>query len=1065
MSLLLQSLAALETAGSVQNNQRLTLITAGGLVNVNWGTLSNAVSAPLDARLTALEGGAGAAKPSIWPTARTISLTGIVTGSVAMDGSGDVSLATSIANGALTTAKTAGLQTTLDNLATGLGNRWGTGVTEGPNPSTYTGDLNLLAGATFVRASNPATNLPTVGGPNFTVLTNGLMNYGNQLAFGTDTLGFRTQNAGTWGSWRNVWHSGNLDPTNLLLKTDTASAASKLATARSFSLTGAVTASAVQFDGSQNVTLNTSITDGSIAIASVSGLTSALALKAEQYGLIPAGRPLNSNSNTGFYGQTVAAQATLANNYPVAGALGVLNVTQQTGYIEQEYITTANVHYRRFFNSSAWTNWARLWTSDDFDHTAKFDKAGGTITGAVTINSTLTVNNTVTGTTFVSTVAPTTTPLWLLSGAGYTGRTRGIQMNEDYVALVNNETSGTANYSLRLSNAGLLELRTPTNTLSVWHAGNFSPDSPVDSSGQIRIGPSDADSVRFRKDGYFSVAGGAWKALGAGDSTADPIFNTVSFGVAGGAQLATAETNTGLTVATGASGARKSFAFGANGDFTVGNGRVIVGTNVVWHAGNFDPSTKLGTTATAAAATKLATARTINGVAFDGTANITVPSNVNPDDFVKVNQAVSAYSNADALNGKLAYAVSGSTALGTPEAFMTAWNFGDNGGRDGQFAWTYSASNRLYFRSRLDTSNSWKSWNEVWTAASFNPAAKANVDNATFTGTVVSTGGSFRAQGWGGNANQGVIYLGADNTYLYRQGGSFVFNQAEGGYSATLNAGGTIWTSGNFDPNTKLNNRDELGSSARTHSDWNTATSNGWWMAANATNAPVGNWLLGVVTVHNGDWIQQEVYDFTAGINGPKWYRWKLGGTWSAWTQDFNVGGTLYAGRIWSGWDSGIGGSISCSNWFRSQGQTGVYFADYGGGWNMTDTTYIRAYNGKQVAASDFVISSDRRLKTDIVPLNFRGRLNPVQFTMIKDGRKEMGFIADEVEELYPEAVGEIECVEDGPLKGKMIKQLSQQKLVAVVSHQVNAVEDDVIALRAELAALRQEIAELKNNR
>lgn len=1064
MSLLLQSLAALETAGSVQNNQRLTLITAGGLVNVNWGTLSNAVSAPLDARLTALEGGAGAAKPSIWPTARTISLTGIVTGSVALDGSGDVSLATSIANGALTTAKTSGLQSTLDNLATGLGNRWGTGVTEGPNPSTYTGDLNLLSGATFVRASSPATNLPTVGGPTFTVLTNGLINYGNQLAFGADTLGFRTQNAGAWGSWRNVWHSGNLDPTNLLLKTDTALAASKLATARSFSLTGAVTASAVQFDGSQNVTLNTSITAGSIAISSVNGLTSALALKAEQYGLIPAGRPLNSNSDTGFYGQTVAAQATLANNYPVAGALGVLNVTQQTGYIEQEYITTANVHYRRFFSNSAWTNWARLWSSDDFDHTAKFDKAGGTITGAVTIANTLTVNNTVTGTTFVSTVAPTTNPLWLLSGAGYTGRTRGIQMNEDYVALTNNETSGTANYQLRLSNAGALELRTPTRTQAVWHEGNFTPASPVDSSGQLRIGASDADSVRFRKDGYFSVAGGAWKALGAGDSTADPIFNTVSFGVAGGAQLATAETNTGLTVATGASGARKSFAFGANGDFTVSNGRVLVGTNVVWHAGNFDPSTKLGTTATAAAATKLATARTINGVAFDGTANITVPSNVNPDDFVKVNQAVSAYSNADALNGKLAYAVSGSTALGTPEAFMTAWNFGDNGGRDGQFAWTYSQANRLYFRSRYDVGG-WKSWNEVWTAASFNPASKANVDNASFTGTVVSTGGSFRAQGWGGSANQGVIYLGADNTYLYRQGGNFIFNQAEGGFSSTLNAGGTIWTSGNFDPNTKLNARDELGSVCRTHSDWNTATSNGWWMAANATNAPAGNWLLGVVTVHNSDWIQQEIYDFTGGINAPKWYRWKLGGTWSAWTQDFNVGGALYAGRIWTGWDSGIGGSISCSNWFRSQGQTGIYFADYGGGWNMTDTTYVRAYNGKQCAAGDFVISSDRRLKKDIVPLNFRGRLNPVKFTMIKDGRQDIGFIADEVEVLYPEAVGEIECVDDGPLKGKMIKQLSQQKLVAVVSHQVNAAEDAIIALRAELDALRQEIAELKNNR
>ena len=583
----------------------------------------------------------------------------------------------------------------------------------------------------------------------------------------------------------------------------------------------------------------------------------------------------------------------------------------------------------------------------------------------------------------------------------------------------------------------------------------------MDSSGQIRIGPSDADSVRFRKDGYFSVAGGAWKALGAGDSTADPIFNTISFGTASGAMLGTSESNTGIGVAVGAPGARKSFSFGSNGDFTVGSGRLIVGSNVVWHAGNFDPSTKLGTTATAAAATKLATARTINGVAFDGTANITVPSNVNPDDFVKVIQNAASYSSADDLVGKLAHAVSGGTALGTPTGYTTTWNLGTNGSRDGQFSWSYSAENRLYFRSRLDTGGgSWKSWNEVWTAATFNPASKANVQDPILKGTVyfdVDNGSTGKARFIAGASNGINLDAVNDDASLFAP-----LNLR--GTTVTIN-GNTPWTNANFDPNSKLNARDELGAVARTHSDWNTATTNGWWMAANATNAPVGNWLLGIVTQHNNDWIQQEVYDFTAGINGPKWYRWKLGGTWSAWTQDFNVGGTLYAGRIWTGWDSGIGGSISCSNWFRSQGQTGIYFADYGGGWNMTDTTYVRAYNGKQCAAGDFVISSDRRLKKDIVPLNFRGRLNPVRFTMIKDGRQDIGFIADEVEALYPEAVGEIECVEDGPLKGKMIKQLSQQKLVAVVSHQVNAAEDAIIALRAELAALRQEIAELKNNR
>lgn len=37
------------------------------------------------------------------------------------------------------------------------------------------------------------------------------------------------------------------------------------------------------------------------------------------------------------------------------------------------------------------------------------------------------------------------------------------------------------------------------------------------------------------------------------------------------------------------------------------------------------------------------------------------------------------------------------------------------------------------------------------------------------------------------------------------------------------------------------------------------------------------------------------------------------------------------------------------SNWFRSTGNTGWYSQTYGGGWNMTDTTYIRAYGSKRV--------------------------------------------------------------------------------------------------------------------
>jgi hypothetical protein len=37
------------------------------------------------------------------------------------------------------------------------------------------------------------------------------------------------------------------------------------------------------------------------------------------------------------------------------------------------------------------------------------------------------------------------------------------------------------------------------------------------------------------------------------------------------------------------------------------------------------------------------------------------------------------------------------------------------------------------------------------------------------------------------------------------------------------------------------------------------------------------------------------------------------------------------------------------SNWFRSIGSTGWYSESYGGGWYMTDSTWIRTYGSKSV--------------------------------------------------------------------------------------------------------------------
>lgn len=59
--------------------------------------------------------------------------------------------------------------------------------------------------------------------------------------------------------------------------------------------------------------------------------------------------------------------------------------------------------------------------------------------------------------------------------------------------------------------------------------------------------------------------------------------------------------------------------------------------------------------------------------------------------------------------------------------------------------------------------------------------------------------------------------------------------------------------------------------------------------------------------------------------------------------------------------------------------------------------------SGNCVASGDVTAYSDRRLKSDIKELEYRGPLEPKEY--VKDGKKSIGFIAQEVREKYPELV------------------------------------------------------------
>ena len=131
----------------------------------------------------------------------------------------------------------------------------------------------------------------------------------------------------------------------------------------------------------------------------------------------------------------------------------------------------------------------------------------------------------------------------------------------------------------------------------------------------------------------------------------------------------------------------------------------------------------------------------------------------------------------------------------------------------------------------------------------------------------------------------------------------------------------------------------------------------------------------------------------------------------------------VQARRVCAGHDPGIDNSISCSNWFRSSGNTGWYNTTYQGGWYMSDTSWIRAHNnvgiytGGQIYSSSSVKAGDicldhtdeiNNITNNGIHLNYRnsgnvslcvgggkvgiGIMGPTQKLDVNGGVKSSGF-------------------------------------------------------------------------
>ena len=122
------------------------------------------------------------------------------------------------------------------------------------------------------------------------------------------------------------------------------------------------------------------------------------------------------------------------------------------------------------------------------------------------------------------------------------------------------------------------------------------------------------------------------------------------------------------------------------------------------------------------------------------------------------------------------------------------------------------------------------------------------------------------------------------------------------------------------------------------------------------------------------------------------------------------------------------------------------------GSYIVTITGSTLSVTGSVVASGEVTAYSDARLKSNIHALDYRGRLIPRHY--VKDGKQSIGFIAQEVQTLYPELVL-------GYDKSRPYLSLNYNGCTAVLSAQLNHVEDEVTMLKNKVRELEIKVSVL----
>ena len=453
--------------------------------------------------------------------------------------------------------------------------------------------------------------------------------------------------------------------------TGNAATATKLATARTIALSGNATGSA-DFDGSGNATINVTVNESAHAAKATQDTNGRAFTDTNAYmhiSYLANGTDFNNVKTTGIY---YCTQDTFPNR--PHNSRGILTV-YSIGTVKQEYKPdNAAVYYTREYNNSNWTAWSKVAASTADTCTGNAATASklatprtlsltGKAAGSATFDGSANASINVT-----SVNADTASKLSTARKINITGNATGAATFD-----------GTSDVSINVSVSQAAHADNATNADSATTATNV--------SGKIYYS---ADSPSVATDKLFAV-----KQAHAGDDNVP---------------------NNGLVIQTGPTGANYNgkLYITDNGGDGVWIGGVAAGKEVGWtrlveNKGNWSIN--------AATATKLQTPRTISlsgnasgSANFDGSGN------------VSINTTVSQAAKAGRVNiqGRRANLASGQSPnagleifqvymdAGYPQQYGNVVSIGGRGHNELFLGWEYEA--RPYYRNKVDTSNDWTNW-------------------------------------------------------------------------------------------------------------------------------------------------------------------------------------------------------------------------------------------------------------------------------------------------------------------------------------------------------------------